>query len=37
MFYGIIILMYFYNDKKHNILHIHAEYAEHAASISSMG
>ena len=34
MFYGIIILMYFYDNKKHSILHIHAEYAEHAASIS---
>lgn len=34
MFYGIIILMYFYDNKKHSIPHIHAEYAEHVASIS---
>lgn len=26
--------MYFYDNKKHSIPHIHAEYAEHAASIS---
>lgn len=34
MFYGIIILMYFYDNKKHSIPHIHAEYAEYVASIS---
>ena len=34
MFYGILIQMYFYDDKKHNCPHIHAEYAEHHASIS---
>ncbi|AGX88290.1 hypothetical protein Cenrod_2223 [Candidatus Symbiobacter mobilis CR] len=28
MFYGILILMYFYDNKKHNCPHIHAEYAE---------
>lgn len=27
MFYGIIILMYFYDNKRHSIPHIHAEYA----------
>ena len=26
--------MYFYDNKKYSIPHIHAEYAEHAASIS---
>ncbi len=34
MFYGILILMYFYDDKKHNTPHIHAEYAEFQATIS---
>jgi len=26
MFYGILILMYFYDDKKHSSPRIHAEY-----------
>jgi len=34
MFYGILILMYFYDNKKHSCPHIHAEYAEFEASIS---
>ena len=34
MFYGILILMYFYDDKKHSIPHIHAEYGESHASIN---
>lgn len=34
MFYGILILMYFYDDKKHSCPHIHAEYGEHQASIA---
>jgi hypothetical protein len=34
MFYGILILMYFYDDKKHKIPHIHAEYGESTASIA---
>ena len=34
MFYGILILMYFHDKKKHNSPHIHAEYAEFEASIS---
>lgn len=34
MFYGILILMYFYDNKKHNRPHIHAEYAEYQASIA---
>ena len=34
MFYGVLILMYFYDNKKHNMPHIHAEYAEHEASIA---
>ena len=34
MFYGILILMYFYDDKKHHAPHIHAEYGEYEASIA---
>ena len=34
MFYCILILMYFYDDKKHSRPHIHAEYGEHQASIA---
>jgi hypothetical protein len=34
MFYGILILMYFYDNKKHNLPHIHAEYAEYQAAIA---
>lgn len=34
MFYGILILMYFYDNKRHSSPHIHAEYGEYEASIS---
>ena len=34
MFYGILILMYFYDNKKHSKPHIHAEYGEYEASVS---
>ena len=34
MFYGVLILMYFYDNKKHNRPHIHAEYGEYQASIA---
>ena len=34
MFYGILILMYFYDNKKHRTPHIHAEYGEHEATIA---
>ncbi len=34
MFYGILILMYHYDDKKPNRPHIHAEYGEYTASIA---
>ena len=34
MFYGILILMYFYDNKKHNISHIHAEYGDYQATIA---
>ena len=33
MFYGILIQMYFYDNKKHSFPHIHAEYGEHHATI----
>ena len=32
MFYGIIIYMYFFDNKKHHKPHVHAQYAEHKAS-----
>jgi hypothetical protein len=31
MFYGILIMMHFYDDKKHARPHIHAEYGDHLA------
>ena len=34
LFYGIIIMMYFYDDKRHSRPHIHAEYADQQASIA---
>ena len=34
MFYGILILMYFYDNKRHARPHIHAEYGDHVASIA---
>ena len=34
MFYGIIILMYSFDNRKHHLPHIHAQYAEHGAIIS---
>lgn len=33
-FYGIIIYMFFYDDKKHNLPHIHASYGEYDAVFS---
>ncbi|MEQ1678039.1 MAG: DUF4160 domain-containing protein, partial [Chitinophagaceae bacterium] len=34
MFYGIIVRMFYYDNKEHNIPHIHIEYAEYNAVIS---
>ena len=34
MFYGVIIYMYFFDNKKHNKPHVHAEYGEHTAVLS---
>ncbi len=37
MFYGILILMYFYDNKKHSCPHIHAEYGEYEEFSMSIG
>ncbi len=34
MFYGIIIRMFYYDNKEHKLPHIHIEYAEHNAVVS---
>lgn len=34
MFYGIVIYMYSYDNRRHHCPHFHAEYAEFSASIS---
>ena len=34
MFYGIIVRMYFFDDKQHHEPHIHVEYADAQAVIS---
>jgi hypothetical protein len=34
MFYGILICMYFYDDERHNMPHIHAKYQGQQASFS---
>lgn len=34
MFYGIIIRMYFADNKQHHVPHVHAEYAEEKAVFS---
>jgi hypothetical protein len=31
MFYGIVIRMYFFDDKQHHVPHVHAEYGEKRA------
>ena len=28
MFYGVIVLMYYFDDRRHHLPHIHAQYAE---------
>jgi len=33
MFYGIIVRMFYYDNKEHHIPHIHIEYAEYKAVI----
>ena len=34
MFYGVIVLMYYFDNKKHHLAHIHAQYGEEEAVIS---
>ena len=34
MFYGVIIYMFFFDDKKHHRPHIHAHYSEDSAVIA---
>jgi hypothetical protein len=34
MFYGIIVAMYFYDDERHKLPHIHAKYQGQDASFS---
>ena len=34
MFYGIIILMFYFDNKKHHRPHIHAQYGEHEVVIA---
>jgi len=34
MFYGILMHMYFYDDKQHKSPHVHAEYGEHHATLA---
>jgi len=34
MFYGIVISMYFFDDDRHNLPHIHAKYQGEEASFS---
>ena len=34
MVYGMIICLYFYDDERHNLLHIHAKYQGQEASFS---
>lgn len=34
MFYGIIIYMFFFDNKKHHAPHIHAQYADYSAILS---
>lgn len=34
MFYGIVIYLYFFDDERHGLPHIHAKYQDHQASFS---
>lgn len=34
MFYGILIQMYFYDNKRHKCPHLHAEYGEHQVTVA---
>ena len=34
VFYGIIIMLFYFNNKKHHYPHIHAQYGEHEAIVA---
>ena len=34
MFYGIVVLMHYFDDKRHNTPHIHARYSDEEAVVS---
>ena len=34
MFYGVIVMMYFYDTQKHHLPHIHIKYGEFTAVIA---
>jgi len=34
MFYGVVVLMYYFDNRKHHQPHIHAQYADEEAVIS---
>ena len=34
MFYGIIVQLFFFDNDKHNLPHIHVRYAEFSASVN---
>lgn len=34
MFYGIVVCMYFYDNERHNLPHIHAKYQGRSAAFS---
>lgn len=34
MFYGLIVYMYFMDDKQHNLPHIHVKYQQHEVIVS---
>ena len=37
MFYGIVIRMYFYDDKQHHTPHVYAEYSDEKAVFGGVG
>lgn len=34
LFYGVVVYLYFYDNKQHNTPHFHVEYAEYSAVIA---
>ena len=34
MFYGIIVLMYYFDNKRHHLPHIHVQYGEEEAVVT---